>query len=56
MALVDTNCDPDVVDHIIACNDDALKCIKLIVNALAEVVIDKKKSYHTLFLSPNDLL
>ncbi len=25
MALVDTNCDPDPIEYVIACNDDALK-------------------------------
>ncbi len=43
MALVDTNCDPDLVDHVIACNDDALKCVKLIIQSLAEAILDKKK-------------
>src|SRR5262249_17376729 len=42
MALVDTNCDPDPIQHIIACNDDALKSVKLIVQALAHAVIEKK--------------
>ena len=42
MALVDTNCDPDPIDYVIACNDDALKSIKLILQALSDVVIDKK--------------
>jgi len=42
MALVDTNCDPDPIDYVIACNDDALKSIKLIVQALSDVIIDKK--------------
>jgi small subunit ribosomal protein S2 len=42
MALVDTNCDPDPIDHIIACNDDALKSVKLIVQAITQAVIDKK--------------
>lgn len=42
MALVDTNCDPDPVDYVIACNDDALKSIKLIVQALSDAVIAKK--------------
>lgn len=42
MALVDTNCDPDLIDHIIACNDDALKSVKLIVHALAAAVKEKK--------------
>ncbi len=42
MALVDTNCDPDVVDYVIACNDDSLKSVKLVVDQLAQVVIDTK--------------
>lgn len=42
MALVDTNCDPDPIDYVIACNDDALKSVKLIVQALAQAIIEKK--------------
>lgn len=42
MALVDTNCDPDPIQHVIACNDDALKSIKLILSALAQAIIDRK--------------
>ena len=42
MALVDTNCDPDPIDYVIACNDDALKSIKVVLGALAQAVIDQK--------------
>jgi small subunit ribosomal protein S2 len=42
MALVDTNCNPDPIQHIIACNDDALKSIRLIIQALAQAAIDTK--------------
>ncbi len=42
MALVDTNCDPDPIDYVIACNDDALKSIKLILQALTQAAIDRK--------------
>lgn len=42
MALVDTNCNPDPIDYVIACNDDALKSIKLILQALSQAIIDKK--------------
>ncbi len=42
MALVDTNCDPDPIEYVIACNDDALKSIKLILETLARAIIDKK--------------
>ncbi len=42
MGLVDTNCDPDPIEYVIACNDDALKSIKMILQALAQAIIDKK--------------
>jgi small subunit ribosomal protein S2 len=42
LALVDTNCDPDTVDHVIPCNDDALKSIKLIVQSLTQAIIERK--------------
>ena len=42
MGLVDTNCDPDPIDYVIACNDDALKSIKLILSTLTQAIIDKK--------------
>jgi small subunit ribosomal protein S2 len=42
MALVDTNCDPDPIDYVIACNDDALKSIKLILQALSHAILEKK--------------
>lgn len=44
MALVDTNCDPDPIDYVIACNDDALKSIKVILEAITQAVIDQKNS------------
>jgi len=42
MALVDTNCDPDPIEYVIACNDDALKSIQLILKALTQSIIDRK--------------
>ncbi len=42
MGLVDTNCNPDPIDHVIACNDDALKSIKVVLQALTQAIIDKK--------------
>lgn len=42
LALVDTNCDPDLVTHVIPCNDDALKSVKLIVSTLTQAILDKK--------------
>ncbi len=42
MALVDTNCDPDPIDYVIACNDDALKSIKLILQAITNAIMEQK--------------
>lgn len=42
LALVDTNCNPDPIDYVIPCNDDALKSVKLIVQALTQAAIDRK--------------
>ena len=40
VAIVDTNCDPDEVDHPIPGNDDAMRSIALITNLMAEAVIE----------------
>jgi len=37
--IVDTNCDPDLVDVIIPANDDAIRSVKLIVGKLANAFI-----------------
>lgn len=42
MALIDTNCNPDPIQHVIACNDDALKSVKLILDTLTQTIIDRK--------------
>jgi small subunit ribosomal protein S2 len=42
MGLVDTNCDPDPIDYVIACNDDARRSVKLILDTLGQAIIDKK--------------
>lgn len=49
MALVDTNCDPDPIDYVIACNDDALKSIKLILTAITQAIIDRKNDLNVGF-------
>jgi small subunit ribosomal protein S2 len=43
LALVDTNCNPDPIDHVVACNDDAVKCVKLILGIFKNTIIEKKK-------------
>lgn len=44
IALVDTNCDPDLVDHPIPANDDALRSIKLITGIVADAVVEGLKA------------
>jgi len=39
IGIVDTNCDPDEVDHVIPGNDDALRAIKLFAGRMADAVL-----------------
>ncbi len=39
-AMVDTNCDPDIPDYIIPCNDDASRTIQLISSNFADAIIE----------------
>jgi small subunit ribosomal protein S2 len=40
VAMVDTNCDPDPIDHPIASNDDAIRAIKLMTGKMADAVLE----------------
>nr|YP_010283252.1 ribosomal protein S2 [Psammodictyon constrictum]ULD16371.1 ribosomal protein S2 [Psammodictyon constrictum] len=40
VSILDTNCDPDLVDIPIPGNDDAVRSIKLILNALTDSIIN----------------
>ena len=40
IAIVDTNCDPDVVDYVIPGNDDALRAIRLFASKVADSVVE----------------
>ena len=43
IGLIDTNCNPDMVDVVIPGNDDAIRSIKLITNAMADAIIEAKE-------------
>lgn len=43
IAIVDTNCDPDLVDYPIPANDDALKSVDLITGVIASAVAEGQK-------------
>jgi small subunit ribosomal protein S2 len=43
VAITDTNCDPDLIDHVIPGNDDAIRAVKLIASVIADAVIEAKQ-------------
>ncbi len=38
--IVDTNCDPDMVDYVIPGNDDAVRAIKVVLGALTNAIVE----------------
>lgn len=44
VATVDTNCNPDEIDHPIPANDDAIRAIKLMCSKIADAVIEGSTS------------
>lgn len=40
VAIVDTNCDPDLIDYVIPGNDDAIRSIKLFTASIADACIE----------------
>ncbi len=45
VAIVDTNVDPDPIEYVIPGNDDAVRGVKLIVDAIAKVIKDANDEY-----------
>ena len=43
--IVDTNCDPDLVDYPIAGNDDAIRSVKLLLNVVVTAIGQAKAEY-----------
>ena len=44
-ALIDTNCDPDMIDYPIPGNDDAIRAIKLVTTMVADSVMEGKRIF-----------
>ncbi|MGE4384288.1 MAG: 30S ribosomal protein S2 [Endomicrobiaceae bacterium] len=42
VAVCDTNCDPDLIDHPIPGNDDAIRAVKLFCSVMADAVLEGK--------------
>jgi len=47
VAMVDTNCDPDLVDYPIASNDDAIRSVRLILALIGQTVMQAQAEYET---------
>ncbi|MDR1262626.1 MAG: 30S ribosomal protein S2 [Oscillospiraceae bacterium] len=52
VAIVDTNCDPDEIDHIIPGNDDAIRAVKLIAGKMADAILEGKQGEQ---MEPDDV-
>jgi len=44
ISMVDTNCDPDLVDYPVPANDDALKSIQLVTSVIASAISEGAKN------------
>ncbi|HEU5425217.1 MAG TPA: 30S ribosomal protein S2 [Nitrolancea sp.] len=49
IAMVDTNCDPDLVDYVIPANDDAIRSVRLIASRLADAAIEGRTRLESAF-------
>ena len=59
--IVDTNCDPDMVDYVIPGNDDAIRAVKLILGVLANAIVEANGGELVNYVStdekqPNDIM
>jgi small subunit ribosomal protein S2 len=43
VAIVDTNCDPDLIDYVIPGNDDAIRAVKLLSGKMADAVLEGRQ-------------
>ncbi len=50
VALMDTNCDPDLVKYVIPANDDSIKSIKLFLEVFSQAIAKGKKSARVISL------
>ena len=52
--IVDTNCDPDMVDYVIPANDDAVRAVKLVIGALTNAIAEVNGNEIMDCISPED--
>src|SRR6266550_1479361 len=51
VAITDSNCDPDEIDHVIPGNDDAIRAVKLITSKIADAALEARQ-----LISPEELV
>ncbi len=56
VAVVDTNCSPDLVDYVIPGNDDAMQAIALYATLVADAVLDGKASLPEVALGDDEFV
>jgi small subunit ribosomal protein S2 len=54
VALVDTNCDPNLVDYPIAGNDDAIRSVRLILHTVSSTVATAKQEFDAKYARKKD--
>lgn len=47
VGIVDTNCDPDEIDHVIPGNDDAIRAVKLLTAKMADAILEGNQGEQT---------
>ena len=52
--IVDTNCDPDMVDYVIPGNDDAVRSVKLLIGVLTNAIAEVNGSEVIDYISEDD--
>ena len=52
--IVDTNCDPDLVDYVIPGNDDAVRSVKLLIGALSNAIAEVNGNEVVDYISEED--
>lgn len=52
--IVDTNCDPDMVDYVIPGNDDAIRAVKLILGVMANAIVEANGGEMVDYVSEKD--
>ena len=55
IALIDTNCNPDLIDYPVPANDDSLKSIDLFVGLFGKVVAESQKALSVISLRRNHI-